>query len=171
MGRNFVSDRPKIDPAGKKEEPKAAPMSEKTIEQHFEDLAKYREEHGMPVAGSSEDNVKGSARTVAKLVVGDKEFIGTNAHGRKPITLKVNSISITHAETDVFQQAKDAGISGGKAVLIVDREVCPPCGLRGAVKSMAKQLGLTEVEIHSRGKPTLKFNPFESGNPFKNYYD
>lgn len=142
MAKNSISNRPKIDPAGKKEEPKAAPKSEKTIEQHFEDLAKYREEHGMPAAGSPEDDVKGRARTVAKLVVGDKEFIGTNAHGRKPITLTVNNISITHAETDVFQQAKDAGISVGKAVLIVDREVCPPCGLRGAVKSMAKQLEL-----------------------------
>ncbi|BAZ87515.1 deaminase [Dolichospermum compactum] len=79
-----------------------------------------------------------------------KVFFGINS-GSNPnprqITFKVNPISKTHAEADVFQQVKDADITAKKARLIVDRDLCDACGLRGGVNSMAYQLGIEELEI------------------------
>ncbi|MEB3147800.1 MAG: deaminase [Sphaerospermopsis sp.] len=63
------------------------------------------------------------------------------------MTFTVNPISRTHAEADAFQQVKDVGITAKKARLIVDRDLCNACGLRGGVNSMAYQLGIEELEI------------------------
>ena len=38
---------------------------------------------------------------------------------------------------DAFQQAANAGIRSGKARLIVDRDLCADCGIRGGVNSIA----------------------------------
>jgi hypothetical protein len=45
--------------------------------------------------------------TLARLDVGGRSFYGINAHGR-PISLRTNAITRTHAEADAFQQAADA---------------------------------------------------------------
>lgn len=163
------SKRKRIEPAGQKT-PEKPPQTkpEKTVEEHFADLAKYREEQGMPVAGSPEDETEGKKCTAAKLIIGDKEFYSKNGHGLE-ITLTAHPIIQGHAEAGVLQQAKDAGIDGGTAVLVVDRPLCTPCAY-GGVKSMLKQLGLTDVVVHSRGKPTIRFNPREEGNPFAGYH-
>jgi hypothetical protein len=114
----------------------------------FQELAKFREELGLPVAGSKNDG-----STIAKLEIGNNEFFGINSgsdpNPRRVVTLKVNIISKTHAEADVMQQAFDAGIRGGRARLIVDRDLCRSCGQNGGVKGMAKQLGLEELEVIS----------------------
>jgi hypothetical protein len=87
---------------------------------------------------------------MAKLEIGGQSFFGINSSSNpqsRQITFHVNPITKTHAEADAFQQAADASIRGGKARLIVDRELCDACGLRGGVNSMAWQLGIEELEI------------------------
>ncbi len=112
---------------------------------NFDELANYRKQLGLPPAGSETDR-----STIAKLEISNCAFFGINSgsnpYSRK-VTLKVNPISKTHAEADAFQQAADAGVRGGKARLIVDRELCAACGIRGGVNSMAWQLGIEELEI------------------------
>jgi hypothetical protein len=113
----------------------------------FQELAEYREQLNLPPAGSETDR-----DTIAKLEIGGMVFFGVNSSSnptRRQITLRVNPISRTHAEADAFQQAYDLGIRGGKARLIVDRDLCRACGQNGGVKGMAKQLDLEEVEIIS----------------------
>lgn len=113
----------------------------------FQELAEYRRQLGLPIAGSESDRA-----TVAKLEIGDSSFFGVNS-GSNPnprqITLTVNPISRTHAEADALQQAFDAGLKGGRARLIVDRDLCRACGRNGGVKGMAKQLDLEELKIVS----------------------
>jgi hypothetical protein len=113
----------------------------------FQELAAYREQLSLPPAGSEIDR-----DTVAKLEIGGMVFFGVNSSSnptRRQITLRVNPISRTHAEADAFQQAYDLGIRGGKARLIVDRDLCRACGQNGSVKGMAKQLDIEELEIIS----------------------
>jgi hypothetical protein len=113
----------------------------------FQELAAYREQLGLPPAGSEIDR-----DTVAKLEIGGMVFFGVNSSSnptRRQITLRVNPISRTHAEADAFQQAYDLGIRGGKARLIVDRDLCRACGQNGGVRGMAKQLDIEELEIIS----------------------
>jgi hypothetical protein len=113
----------------------------------FQELSEYRLQLGLPQAGSDTDRA-----TVAKLEIGENKFLGVNS-GSSPtsrqITLRVNPISRTHAEADAFQQAYDAGLRGGRARLIVDRDLCRACGQNGGVKGMARQLNLEELEIIS----------------------
>ena len=121
----------------------------------FQELAKYRQELGLAIAGSEDDTA-----TVAKLEIGGSSFFGISSGSnpnRRPITLKVNPISRTHAEADAFQQAFDAGIRGGRGRLIVDRDLCRACGQNGGVKGMARQLDLEEIEIISpSGQQNIK---------------
>lgn len=84
--------------------------------------------------------------TLSRLSIGDQVFYGINAHGQD-VSLVVNPISRTHAETDAFQQALAAGVSGGSGVLTVDRPLCDACGRNGAVRSMARQLGLDRLTV------------------------
>lgn len=132
-------------------------MEEKT-NSIFDELAGYRQCLGLPPAGSETDK-----STIAKLEIGSQSFLGINS-GSNPsprqITLRVNPITKTHAEADAFQQAADAGIRGGKARLIVDRDLCDACGLRGGVNSMAWQLGIEELEIITpSGSKTITVKP------------
>ncbi len=100
------------------------------------DLAQFRSELGLqPGQG-----------TLARLDVGGRSFYGINAHGQA-VTMRVNAISASHAETDAFQQAANAGARGDTATLYVDRPLCDPCGRFGAVRSLARQLGLSELRI------------------------
>lgn len=113
----------------------------------FQELAAYREQLSLPPAGSETD-----CDTVAKLEIGGMVFFGVNSSSnptRRQITLRVNPISRTHAEADAFQQAYDLGIRGGKARLIVDRDLCRACGQNGGVKGMARQLDIEELEVIS----------------------
>lgn len=113
----------------------------------FHELAEYRKQLGLPMAGSEADRA-----TIAQLEIDEKKFFGVNS-GSNPtprqITLKVNPISRTHAEADAFQQAHDAGLQGGRARLIVDRDLCRACGQNGGVRGMARQLDLEELEVIS----------------------
>jgi hypothetical protein len=121
----------------------------------FQELAEYRQQIGLPLAGSESDR-----STVAKLEIDGNGFFGISSgsnSNRRKITLKVNAISRTHAEADAFQQAFDAGIRGGQARLVVDRELCRACGQNGGVKGMARQLDLEEIEIISpNGRQVIK---------------
>jgi hypothetical protein len=100
---------------------------------------------------------------IAKLEVGGQSFFGINSSDNpysREIKFHVNPITKTHAEADAFQQAYDAGIKGGKARLIVDRDLCTACGLRGGVNSMAWQLGIEELEIIApSGSKTIIVKP------------
>ncbi len=113
----------------------------------FQELAAYKEQLSLPPAGSETDR-----DTVAKLEIGGMVFFGVNSSSnptRRQITLRVNPISRTHAEADALQQAYDLGIRGGKARLIVDRDLCRACGQNGGVKGMARQLDIEELEVIS----------------------
>jgi hypothetical protein len=113
----------------------------------FQPLVNYRQQIGLPPAGSEADRA-----TIAKLEIGSATFFGVNSSSnpmRRPITLKVNPISRTHAEADAFQQAFDAGHKGGLGRLIVDRDLCRACGQNGGVKGMARQLDLEELTVIS----------------------
>lgn len=113
----------------------------------FQELAEYREQLSLPPAGSENDR-----DTVAKLEIGGMVFFGVNSSSnptRRQITMRVNPISRTHPEADAFQQAYDLGIRGGKARLIVDRDLCRACGQNGGFKGMARQFDLEEIEIIS----------------------
>ena len=77
-----------------------APMSiGRRISDPLEDLARFRGELGL----------RDGEGTLACLDIGDQRFYGINAHGQN-ISLKVNPITRTHAEADVFQQAFNAGV-------------------------------------------------------------
>lgn len=113
----------------------------------FQELAEYRQQIGLPIAGSETDRT-----TIAKLEISGSNFFGVNSASnpsRRAITLTVNPISRTHAEADAFQQAFDAGLRGGQARLIVDRDLCRACGQNGGVRGMARQLNLEELEVIS----------------------
>jgi RHS repeat-associated protein len=102
----------------------------------LEDLARFRAELGLnPGQGA-----------LARLDVGDRTFYGINAHGQ-PVSLRTNPVTRTHAEADAFQQAANAGVSGGRGTLFVDRDLCGYCGRSGGVAGLARQLGLDELEI------------------------
>lgn len=121
----------------------------------FQELAEYRQQLGLPIAGSESDRT-----TVAKFEIGESGFFGISSGSnpnRRRITLTVNPISRTHAEADAFQQAFDAGVKGGQARLIVDRDLCRACGQNGGVKGMARQLDLEELEVISpSGRKVIK---------------
>ncbi|MEV6654242.1 ricin-type beta-trefoil lectin domain protein [Streptomyces sp. NPDC051219] len=114
----------------------------------WSELADYRAREGMPARGSSSGNPDDDTFTAARLQVGGQVFFGRNAHGR-PINIRVNAQTKTHAEADVFQQAKDAGATGTRAVLHVDRDFCRACGATGGVGSLMRGLGVDELLVHT----------------------
>lgn len=122
----------------------------------FDELARYRQQLGLPPAGSEDDRA-----TIARLEISGRKFFGISAASnpnRRKITLRVNPISRTHAEADAFQQALDAELKGGRARLTVDRDLCRACGQNGGVKGMARQLDLEEVEVISpSGRQIITF--------------
>jgi deoxycytidylate deaminase len=102
----------------------------------LDDLAKFRQELGIPHGQG----------TLARLDVGGRRFYGINAHGR-PVNMKVNAITRTHAEADAFQQAANAGTRGGRGTMYVDRALCPACGQNGGVRGMMRQLEISELRV------------------------
>lgn len=123
-----------------------------------DELAEYRKSLGLPSSGSQADK-----STIAKLEIGGESFFGVNSSDNPyphEIKFNINAITKTHAEADAFQQAYDRGIKGGKARLIVDRDLCAACGLRGGVNYMAWQLGIEELEIIApNGSKTIVVKP------------
>ncbi|WP_345941014.1 deaminase [Streptomyces sp. SID4917] len=109
----------------------------------WSELASYRAREGMPARGSADDTF-----TAARLQIDGQVFFGRNAHGR-PVDIRVNAQTKTHAEADVFQQAKDAGATGTRAVLHVDRDFCRSCGATGEVGSLMSGLDVEELLVHS----------------------
>ena len=111
----------------------------------------------MPVAGSLQDDC-----TAAKLIIGGHEYYGKNGHGKQEqikSIFTVNAQTVIHTEADVFYQAKKAGEESGMAILITDRRVCKSCGYYGEIRSMARQMGITNLVIVSPGYAPIKFNP------------
>ena len=109
----------------------------------LDDLASMRTDLGLPSPGPKKP-------TLSRLdVEGQIPVYGISAHGQD-VTLRVNPISRTHAETDVFQQVANRGGAGGAdAVLYVDHPdgLCNPCGRYGAVRSMARQVGINNLTV------------------------
>ncbi len=121
----------------------------------------------MPTAGSINDNC-----TAAKLIIGDNEYYGKNGHGlHKKVKeqFKVNAQTATHAEGHVFYQAKIANVSNPVATLIIDRPACKSCGFYGGVRSLARQMGITDLTIIEPNNNIINFNPQvkPKPNPFK----
>lgn len=81
----------------------------------------------------------------------------------------VNAQTATHAEGDVFYQAKVAGNTSTTAILITDRRACKACGLNGGIRSLARQMGITDLIIVSPGYEPIHINPQikPNPNPFK----
>jgi RHS repeat-associated protein len=108
------------------------------------DLASRRAKLGAPDAGP------GVSPTLSRLDVdGMGSLYGVSGHGRD-VTLRVNPISRSHAETDVLQQLSNlGGAKGTRGTMYIDYPggLCGACGRSGAVKSMAGQVGLTELTI------------------------
>jgi RHS repeat-associated protein len=135
-------------PAAPEVAPEAAPSQPQA---GLTDLAGRRAAENLPPAGPK-------SPTLARLdVQGKAPIYGRSAHGRD-VTLRVNPISRTHAETDVMQQVMDAGgAKGAKATLYVDHPdgMCGACGRSGAVRSMARQVGISELTVIWPGGSTV----------------
>jgi len=118
----------------------------------LDDLTARRAALGADPAGP------GVSPTLSRLdVEGMDALYGTSGHGR-PVSLTVNPISATHAETDVLQQLADlGGVGGTRATLYVDypARLCGACGRSGAVASMARQVGISELTVVWPGGQTV----------------
>ena len=111
----------------------------------LDDLAARRAALGAPPAGP------GVSPTLSRLDIEGmrRPLYGTSGHGRD-VTLRVNAISRTHAETDVLQQlANLGGANGARGTMYIDYPpgLCKACGKNGAVLSMARQVGLSELKV------------------------
>jgi hypothetical protein len=131
--------------------PNAAPASQAARNAaQFEALAQRRVQLGLPAAGAAED-----AATLARLEINGQTFNGINRGLQNPPTQmtlqRVNAQTITHAEGDVVQQAVDAGMRGTarRAEMWVDRDPCGACGPSSGLRSLARNLGVDELVVHS----------------------
>jgi len=114
----------------------------------FDELAQMRIDDGIQPPGTGKPG--GDEYTRSKLEIGDKAYFGRNAHGRPlPEDLVYNNQTIYHAEGDSFIQAYNDGATAESGRLYVDQPLCKSCGLRGGVKSLARQLGLLRLEIYT----------------------
>ncbi len=111
----------------------------------LEDLLKFRRSIGaIPSAGGAVPD----GGVVARLDIAGQTKYGVNAHGRR-IKLRVNPLSAKHAEADAFQQAADAGLRAESARLFVDAPLCGACLQESGVASLARQLGISSLEVIS----------------------
>jgi hypothetical protein len=118
----------------------------------LDDLAARRAAPGASPAGP------GVSPTLSRLDVdGMAPIYGTSGHVQT-VTLRVNPISRTHAETDVLQQLSNlGGANGAKATIYIDHPggLCGACGRSGAVRSMAGQVGISELTVVWPGGSTV----------------
>ncbi|HMV87751.1 MAG TPA: deaminase [Blastocatellia bacterium] len=110
----------------------------------LKDVSMFRSSLNLPAVNTAADIA--DPTTIARLDIGEHSFYGISAHGQN-VSLRVNAISRTHAEADVFQQALNSGARDDFARLVVDRALCTACGQNGAVASMARQLGIRELQV------------------------
>jgi MafB19-like deaminase len=112
----------------------------KLVGMALDDLAKLRIELALPAPGPGSK--------AFRLAIGGKTFYGWS--GGKDIAMRVNPVSRFHAEADVFQQALNAGMTGeATATLYVDYPggLCLACAGNDGVDTLARQLGLREVQV------------------------
>ncbi|WP_205949766.1 deaminase [Paracoccus contaminans] len=113
-------------------------------------LAAQRAARGLPPAGA-----QGDASTVAMIRLRGQDYVGVNSSVQQPrttITLdRVNAQTRTHAEADAVQQALNgtARKRGGQAEMWVDRDLCRSCGPNGGMRSLARNLGVDELIVHT----------------------
>ena len=109
-------------------------------------LAEGREAWGMTPRSLNPDDLQ----TFAKLFVNGDEYWGVN--GEKPISFPVNAFSHSHAEIDALGQlVRDreiTGISGGDAVMLVDRMPCKACYRQGGIGSGVRAARLNSLVIY-----------------------
>lgn len=113
-------------------------------------LAAERARRGLPAAGTAGDDA-----TVAMVRVRGQDFTGVNRGVQDPKTDvrldRVNAQTRTHAEADAIQQALNgtARKRGGQAEMWVDRDLCRSCGDNGGMRSLARNLGVDELIVHT----------------------
>jgi hypothetical protein len=149
-GTSSDAPKPAKKPAGSDapEEPEAEPAPPKPS--GFDALKKRRQAMGLPPAGA-----EGDSATLAELDVGGQKFDGINRglqDPKTPMTLqRVNAQTITHAEAEAVQNAVNAGAKGttDTAEMWVDRDPCGSCGKSGGLRSLARELGVKQLIVHS----------------------
>lgn len=126
------------------------------IKHKFRLLARFRKRKKMPKAGSELD-----AHTAARLEIGGRVFYGHNGHGIDTTFDKVNAITKTHAEGHVTQRALNAGMKGKAktADIYVDRELCSSCGRNNGIGSLAREVGLESINVHTPSGSKRYFPP------------
>jgi hypothetical protein len=135
-----------------------APVN-KEIQQGFDDLAAQRMKRNLPEAGTAADDA-----TMAKLKIDGEEFYGVNRKYQDPktdVTLKANAQTKTHAEADVVQQAIDKGKKGTarEAEMWTDRDACDACGKYNGIGSLARELGVGKITVHSPSGTSVYYPP------------
>ena len=116
----------------------------------FAQLAERRKALGLPPAGDAQD-----AATLSRLEINGKSFDGINSglqDPKTPITLeRVNAQTKTHAEAEAVQKAINSGMKGtsSQAEMWIDRDPCAACGESGGLRSLARNLGVDELVVHS----------------------
>jgi pyruvate/2-oxoglutarate dehydrogenase complex dihydrolipoamide acyltransferase (E2) component len=131
----------------------------KTKQEHIDDLAAERQRLKLAPAGSATDDA-----TVAKIKIGDDEFYGVNSKYQAPKTKvegKVNAQTKTHAEGQAVQKAIDAGKKGTakEAEMWVDRDACDSCGKYNGIGSLARELGVEKITVHSPSGTKVYYPP------------
>jgi len=132
-----------------KEKPEAEPEppAPKT---GFDYLAQRRQKLGLPKAGA-----EGDEATLAQLEMNGKTYDGINRElqdPKTPMTLeRVNAQTKTHAEAEAVQNAVNDGAQGTSdtAEMWVDRDPCGSCGQSGGLRSLARNLGVKQLVVHS----------------------
>jgi hypothetical protein len=131
------------------DDPSAGPMEGPITPAEY--LAEVRNELGMiPRSVSPDDD-----QTLAIFFIDDQEYRGKNGGGKDIQIINPARPSATHAEIDAMNQAfidrQKSGITGGSAVLYVDR---PPCSAycytvhgKGAIPAAFARLGLDSLTV------------------------
>jgi RHS repeat protein len=101
------------------------------------------------------------AHIAARLEIGGRVFYGHNGHEIDTTFDKVNAITKTDAEGHVTQRALNAGMKGKAktADIYVDRELCSSCGRNNGIGSLARELGLESINVHTPSGSKRYFPP------------
>jgi RHS repeat-associated protein len=117
-----------------------------TIAKNVNDLAKYREESGLPKAGDPKDKY-----TTTKLYVDNETVYGKNGKSVTPQVQKINAITPVHGEGQALEIANSRGLikPGSSGVMFVDRDVCAACGLFQGLRSYVEQLQMKQLDVYA----------------------
>ena len=110
----------------------------------------------MSKAGSEID-----VHTATRLKTGGRVFYGHNGHGIDTTFDKFNAITKTHAEGHVTQRALNDGMKGKAktADIYVYRELCPSCGRYNGIGSLARELEIKSINVHTPSGSKRYFPP------------